>query len=118
MKNKILTAIISFIILLLFLAICFGIGYKRGKGSIEIQKDTVVIEKVITEYKPAYKLERPVEFQKFKIPTYLIFTESNDSSVTIKFLRDSLDIFKHLADSLEIELQRVQRYYASDDYEA
>jgi hypothetical protein len=119
MKNKIITLAISLVCLIICFTICFGVGYKKGKSSIEIQKDTTVIEKVITQYKPAYKTEQPLGFQKITIPTYLIFPEYVDSSKhTVICLKDSLDVLKHFADSLEIELQRVQRHYVADDYEA
>lgn len=119
MKNKIITLAISFICFIICFTICFCIGYKKGKSSIEIQKDTTVIEKVITQYKPVYKAEHPLDFQKITVPTYVIFPEYIDSSKhTVICLKDSLDVLKHFADSLEIELQRVQRYYVADDYEA
>ena len=75
MKNKIITLAISFICFIICFTICFGIGYKKGKSSIEIQKDTTVIEKVITQYRPAYKAEQPLGFQKITIPAYFILPE-------------------------------------------
>lgn len=115
MKKEILLLIIVSILLF----ICFGIGYKRGRSSIDIKQDTVFVEKIITQYKPNYKSEQPVGFQKVKLPTFVIFSELVDSSkCTVDKLKYSLDSLKYYTDSLELELQRVQRYYSEDDYEA
>lgn len=111
--------ILLLIIVLTLLFICFGIGYKRGRSSIDIKQDTVFVEKVITQYKPNYKNEQPVGFQKVKLPTFIIFPELVDSSkYTVDKLKYSLDSLKYCTDSLELELQRIQRYYSGDDYEA
>lgn len=116
MKKEILLLII---IVLTLLFICFGIGYKRGRSSIDIKQDTVFVEKIITQYKPNYKNEQSVGFQKVKLPTFVIFSELVDSSKhTVDKLKYSLDSLKYCTDSLELELQRVQRYYSGDNYEA
>lgn len=110
--------ILLLIIVLTLLFICFGIGYKRGRSSIDIKQDTVFVEKVITQYKPNYKNEQPIGFQKVKLPTFVIFSELVDSSKhTVDKLKYSLDSLKYCTDSLELELQRVQRYYSEDNYE-
>lgn len=111
--------ILLLIIVLTLLFICFGIGYKRGRSSIDIKQDTVFVEKIITQYKPNYKNEQPIGFQKVKLPTFVIFSELVDSSKhTVDKLKYSLDSLKYCTDSLELELQRVQRYYSGDNYEA
>lgn len=111
--------ILLLIIVLTLLFICFGIGYKRGRSSIDIKQDTVFVEKIITQYKPNYKNEQSVGFQKVKLPTFVIFSELVDSSKhTVDKLKYSLDSLKYCTDSLELELQRVQRYYSGDNYEA
>ena len=115
MKKEILLLIITLILLF----ICFGVGYNRGKHSIDIQKDTVFVEKIITHYKPNYKAEQSIGFQTIKIPKIVIFQELVDSSkCTVDKLKYSLDSLKYCADSLEIELQKTQRYYSGNDYEA
>lgn len=107
MKTKL---IIGLVVIICFV-ISFGIGYNRGKKSIDIQTDTVKIEHVITEYKPKYEDEKKLTVQKIKIPSFVIL-EDNDS------LKNIIDTLTYTKDSLEIELQRIQRYYKTDDYEA
>jgi len=115
MNRKILMAIIA--LLLLFL--CFGVGYRKGRNSIKIQSDTVFVEKTIVKHKPLYQSEIPISIQKIKIPTLLVLSEYTDSSKqTVTELKHSLDSLANLTDSLEITLDRVQRYYSGDDYEA
>ena len=109
--------ILGLIIICVLLFICFGVGYNRGKKSVDIQTDTVKIEKVITEYKPVYKGETTLSTQKIKIPLYAIFPEQNDNQ-KIDSLYHIIDSLKFTTDSLEVELQRVQRYYETDNYEA
>lgn len=111
--------ILLFIVTLILLFVCFGVGYNRGKHSIDIQKDTVFVEKIITHYKPNYKTEQSIGFQKIKVPKIVIFQELVDSSkCTVDKLKYSLDSLKYCTDSLEIELQKTQRYYSGNDYEA
>ena len=104
------------------LFICFGTGYIHGKKSIEIQTDTVEVEKIITEYKPKYTGEVKVASQSIKIPYYAVFPDVEKSIDSLKIVLDSLNknnyLLVQIKDSLEIELQRVQRYYNSDNYEA
>lgn len=113
MKKEILGLIIACILLF----ICFGVGYNRGKKSVDIQTDTVKIEKVITEYKPVYKGETTLSTKKIKVPLYAIFPEQNNDE-KIDSLYHIIDSLKLASDSLEVELQRVQRYYKTDNYEA
>lgn len=113
MKKEILGLTIACILLF----VCFGVGYNRGKKSVDIQTDTVKIEKVITEYKPAYKGETTLSTQKIKVPLYAIFPEQNNDE-KIDSLYHIIDSLKLASDSLEVELQRVQRYYKADNYEA
>ena len=113
MKKEILGLIIACILLF----VCFGVGYNRGKKSVDIQTDTVEIEKVITEYKPVYKGETTLSTQKIKVPLYAIFPEQNNDE-KIDSLYHIIDSLKLASDSLEVELQRVQRYYKTDNYEA
>lgn len=102
--------------------ICFGTGYVHGKKSIKIEADTVEVEKVITEYKPKYIHETKVVTQTIKVPYYAVFPDTERSIDSLKFVIDSLNNDKYvliqIKDSLEIALQRVQRYYNSNDYEA
>lgn len=109
--------ILGLIIVCVLLFICFGVGYNRGKKSVDIQTDTVKIEKVITEYKPVYKGEAMLSTQKIKVPLYAIFPEQNNDE-KIDSLYHIIDSLKLASDSLEVELQRVQRYYKTDNYEA
>lgn len=119
MKEKITQVLAILGILLICCIICFGVGYNQGKKSIEPQQDTVVIEKVVTNYKPIPIEQKDLYAQKIKIPTYLIFTEYKDSSKhKVLDLQYSLDSLKCFADSLEIELQRVQKHYVDSCYEA
>ena len=113
MRKEILGLIIACVLLF----ICFGVGYNRGKKSVDIQTDTVKIEKVITEYKPVYKGEAMLSTQKIKVPLYAIFPEQNNDE-KIDSLYHIIDSLKLASDSLEVELQRVQRYYKTDNYEA
>lgn len=109
--------ILGLIIVCALLFICFGVGYNRGKKSVDIQTDTVKIEKVITEYKPAYKGEIALSTQKIKVPLFAVFPEQNNDK-KIDSLYHIIDSLKLATDSLEVELQRVQRYYKTDNYEA
>lgn len=109
--------ILGLIIVCVLLFICFGVGYNRGKKSVDIQTDTVKIEKVITEYKPVYKGEAMLSTQKIKVPLYAIFPEQNNDE-KIDSLYHIIDSLKLASDSLEVELQRVQIYYKTDNYEA
>lgn len=124
LKMQMKKEIIFIIILCVLLFICFGAGYTKGKKSIDIQADTVKIEKVITEFQPRYTSETKLSTQKIKIPIYAAFPEitNRESIDSLKRVIDSLkwdnDILNYTKDSLEIELQRVQRYYHTDDYEA
>lgn len=113
MKKEILGLVIACILLF----VCFGVGYNRGKKSVDIQTDTVEIEKVITEYKPVYKGETTLSTKKIKVPLYAIFPEQNNNE-KIDSLYHIIDSLKLASDSLEVELQRVQRYYKTDNYEA
>lgn len=124
LKMQMKKEIIFIIILCVLLFICFGAGYTKGKKSIDVQADTVKIEKVITEFQPRYTNETKLSTQKIKIPIYAAFPEitNRESIDSLKRVIDSLkwdnDILNYTKDSLEIELQRVQRYYHTDDYEA
>lgn len=109
--------ILGLIIVCVLLFICFGVGYNRGKKSVDIQTDTVKIEKVITEYKPSYKGEIALSTQKIKVPLFAVFPEQNDDK-KIDSLYHIIDSLKLASDSLEVELQRVQRHYKTDNYEA
>lgn len=115
MERKILILIIT--LLLLFL--CFGVGYRKGRDSVEIKSDTVFVEKVIANHKPLYTNEIPVSIQKIKVPVIAVLSEYTDSSKqTVIKLKHSLDSLANLTDSLEFVLHRVQRYYSGNDYEA
>jgi hypothetical protein len=120
MQTKRILLLVLIAVTLLF--ICFGTGYIRGKRSIAIQTDTVEIEKIITEYKPEYIYETKVVTQTIKVPYYAVFPETEKSIDSLKIVIDSLNKDKYILiqtkDSLEIALQRVQRYYNSDSYEA
>ena len=105
--------------MLICFIICFGIGYSRGKKVIVPQQDTVIVEKIITQYKPINVDQKDLYLQKFKVPIYLIFTEYKDSSKrVVESLQYSLDSLQCFTDSLEIELQRVQKHYVDSCYEA
>lgn len=119
MKEKISTLLIAILLLLVCFTICFGVGYKKGKRSTEIQKDTITIEKIIVKNKPQYSNENVLSLQKIKVPTFIILQEYQDSSKqTIINLKHSLDSLLHSTDSLELMLHRVQRYYVEENYEA
>ena len=82
--------ILGLIIACILLFVCFGVGHNRGKKSVDIQTDTVEIEKVITEYKPVYKGETTLSTQKIKVPLYAIFPEQNNDEKGIIFLNQML----------------------------
>lgn len=109
--------ILGIIIACMLLFVCFGVGYNRGKKSIDIQTDTVKIEKIVVDYKPAPKSEYALSTQKIKVPLFAIFQEQPDTHA-IDSLKRIIESLKLETDSLEIELQRVQRHYESEDYEA
>ena len=113
MRKEILWIIVACVLLF----VCFGVGYNRGKKSIDIQTDTVEIERTVVDYKPIPTNEYVLKTQRVKVPTFAIFPEPVDTHAL-----DSLNkIIEHLrlsTDSLEVELQRVQRHYQSEDYEA
>ena len=115
MKKKILLGVIALILLF----ICFGVGYNKGKKSVQIQTDTLKIEKVITQYKPAPTYENKLGFKKLTVPSFVILPDQQSNlGHVVDSLRHSADSLKYINDSLEIELHRIQRYYANDDYEA
>ena len=99
MERKILILIIT--LLLLFL--CFGVGYRKGRNSVEIKSDTVFVEKVIANYKPLYTNEIPVSIQKIKVPMIAVLSEYTDSSKqTVIKLKHSLDSLANLTDSSSV----------------
>lgn len=109
--------ILGLIIMCILFFVCFGVGYNRGKKAIDIQTDTVKVERVVKEYYPTPKNETKVSVQKIKIPFYAILSDQDDQRA-IDSLKNIIDYLKLTTDSLEVELQRVQRYYKTDSYEA
>lgn len=108
--------IVYIILILILLLICFGAGYKRGQKSIEIQTDTIKIEKVIVEHSPISVDEQLLKVQKVKLPILAVFPEEPNKN--IDSLKNIIDSLWKNKDSLEIELQRIQKCYKTDDYEA
>lgn len=108
--------IVYIILILILLLICFGVGYKRGQKSIEIQTDTIKIEKVIVEHSPISVDEQLLKVQKVKLPILAVFPEKPNKN--IDSLKNIIDSLWKNKDSLEIELQRIQKCYKTDDYEA